>query len=479
MMMKDRIRQAILDAERTTNTDPAIALFRLRWAAEAIADSIGEANSLSRESLSQDEFIDFLLAKDALSESNASDLHRIRMLGNRAVHDMAATSLEANDALTRVKRLASALLPGSASPPLPKAEQTLKTKTALKERIAKMQVASTRSCSHHVRPSPLRWYEIIPLKGLSIITVFCLLGWYSLQYVYYVPTPVTSQTIATIPRPTPAQNAYEPEAPTAGNSAVRTPLATAERSQNSDNANTCIDNENENSSQSVADACRRLAIYSQAIRADPNDHSAYFSRGVAYANLRNYSLAIADYTKAISLRPDAASYVSRGNAYDEIGDHQRAFSDYRQAILADPNYDPAYLNRGITYYNLHNYEEAIANYTRAIRLRPSADALVRRGNAYDDNGDHGRALADYAQAILIDPNFDSAYLNRGITYENLHQYGAAIVDLTQAIRLRPNAHAFLNRGNAYASIGNHQAAQADWAQAVRLDGTLAGQVPNN
>lgn len=62
--------------------------------------------------------------------------------------------------------------------------------------------------------------------------------------------------------------------------------------------------------------------------------------------------------------------------------------------------------------------KAIADYTEAIRLNPEfADACFNRGNAYYGKGQYDDAIADYTEAIRLNPKFAEAYYNRGNAYE--------------------------------------------------------------
>ena len=62
-------------------------------------------------------------------------------------------------------------------------------------------------------------------------------------------------------------------------------------------------------------------------------------------------------------------------------------------------------------------------------------------------GDYERAVEDYSQALLVDPQNSYAYYNRGITRDRSGDYEGAIADFSQAIRLDPaNADFFHNRG---------------------------------
>ena len=51
-----------------------------------------------------------------------------------------------------------------------------------------------------------------------------------------------------------------------------------------------------------------------------------------------------------------------------------------------------------------NDHRAIADYNEAIRLDPKSTlAFIGRGDAFTNKGDHDRALADYNEAVRLDP----------------------------------------------------------------------------
>jgi tetratricopeptide (TPR) repeat protein len=204
----------------------------------------------------------------------------------------------------------------------------------------------------------------------------------------------------------------------------------------------------------IGDINRAIADYTQAIQFDPNDVKAYYSRGIAYHDKKNYDMAIADYTQTIKLDPNSANaYNDRGVVYNDMGDYNMAIADYTAALGIELDYGVLY-NRGIAYSNKKDYDRAIADYTQAIKLNPNyANAYHDRGFVYYNIKDYDRAIADYTQVIKLDPNFAyaySAYYNRGLVYYNRKDYDRAIVDYTQAIKLNPNyANAYFNRGLAY------------------------------
>jgi tetratricopeptide (TPR) repeat protein len=131
----------------------------------------------------------------------------------------------------------------------------------------------------------------------------------------------------------------------------------------------------------------------------------------------------------------------------------------------------AFNNRGNAYNDKNDYDRAIADFDQAIRLDPKyAFAYDGRGNAHYSKNDKYRAFADFDKAIQFDPRFAGAYNDRGNVYYDQQEYDRAIADYDQAIRLDPEyAFAYNGRANAYNVKNDFDRAIADYDQAIRLD----------
>ena len=214
-----------------------------------------------------------------------------------------------------------------------------------------------------------------------------------------------------------------------------------------------------------------VANYTKAIQLKPDHVYAYHSRGLAKGKLGRHAAAIVDYDIAIQLKPeDVMAYYNRGNAKVRLRRHFAAISDYDEAIRLKPNYAKAYHNRGIVKADLGQHAAAIADYDAAIRLKPYlAEAYNSRGNAKADLRQHVEAIADYGIAIHLRPDYADAYNNRGLAKGKLKQYTAAIADYDIAIRLRTDfAEAYFNRGFYKGKLKQYTAAISDYDIAIRL-----------
>ncbi|MFO1099717.1 MAG: tetratricopeptide repeat protein [Xanthobacteraceae bacterium] len=131
----------------------------------------------------------------------------------------------------------------------------------------------------------------------------------------------------------------------------------------------------------------------------------------------------------------------------------------------------AYNNRGWSYSQKDDHDRAIADYDEAIRLDPNnALALVNRGWSYERKGEYDRAIADYDEAMEADPKYSLAYNNRGWVRYLQGDPDRAIADYTVAIRLDPkDPTAYINRCDAYNRKGEPDRAIPDCEAVIRLD----------
>jgi tetratricopeptide (TPR) repeat protein len=98
----------------------------------------------------------------------------------------------------------------------------------------------------------------------------------------------------------------------------------------------------------------------------------------------------------------------------------------------------AYHKRGIERRRQRDYDQAIADFDQAIRLNPAfAEAYLSRANARRDTGDYDRAITDYTEAIRLDPKSAAAYYSRGYCREARGDPTGAKADYAEAARLDP------------------------------------------
>jgi tetratricopeptide (TPR) repeat protein/predicted small secreted protein len=211
----------------------------------------------------------------------------------------------------------------------------------------------------------------------------------------------------------------------------------------------------------------------------PQTPGKFLDRGITFASRGEYDMAIADFTEAVNLDPDMqAAWMLRGRALYASVSNVISVGENFSSVSAVPIQTVVISDGPVTIISTMPteerkavYDRAIADFTQAIRLDPdNAKAYKERGNAYYIKGDYDRAIADYTQAIRLDPDYALAYHNRGDAYSDKDDYDRAIADYTQAIRLNPDyASAYYSRGDAYSNKDDYDRAIADYTQVIRLD----------
>ena len=120
---------------------------------------------------------------------------------------------------------------------------------------------------------------------------------------------------------------------------------------------------------------------------------------------------------------------------------QEALSFLEAAVEEDPAHVQAFLYLGIVYKQINRLDDAISTYNRILpRGGREADRIAYNlGNAYFMKGEHDTARQYYSQAIELNPNYASAYLNRANAQVRTRALNEAIVDYEEYLLLDPGS----------------------------------------
>lgn len=166
-----------------------------------------------------------------------------------------------------------------------------------------------------------------------------------------------------------------------------------------------------------------LDDYSRAIKLDPKFVDAYFSRSSVYASdlpivERDYAKAAADLTSILEIVPrDFSARFNRALCYEQLRQYDEAIGDYSTIIEEGADFSRvaektaclvhAYRNRGRAYqWYKKDYAKAVADYNEALRLNPNADMVrYRRGQSYNALAEYAKAESDFRAALARDPQY--------------------------------------------------------------------------
>ena len=172
-------------------------------------------------------------------------------------------------------------------------------------------------------------------------------------------------------------------------------------------------------------------------------------------------------------RPQPRPYNNRGNLWDYQNEYDKAIADYTEAIRLDPsNPTPTTIGDSPGTRRASSTRPSPISTRRSGSIPENASAYSRRGDAWSAKaelrqgdrrfpprrsgstpgtprrtatgatpgrakGEYDKAIADFDEAIRLDPKDAVAYRNRGDAWQLARGVDKAIADYTEAIRLDP------------------------------------------
>lgn len=121
-------------------------------------------------------------------------------------------------------------------------------------------------------------------------------------------------------------------------------------------------------------------------------------------------------------------------------------------------------------YAIGQYESSVAQFNQAIEMNPSSySAYKGRAQAYTKMGKFKKALLDYNKAIEIDPELPDAFFARAEVYERTGQRSKALKDLYRTIEIEPRfSSPYCTRGKFYLKNRQFELALADINECIRI-----------
>lgn len=149
-----------------------------------------------------------------------------------------------------------------------------------------------------------------------------------------------------------------------------------------------------------------ILAYDAVVRSLAKNTLPYLARGNAYLATGQAAKALADYDRALRLKPGVSEITAlKGEALAMLGRHPEALQAFDTALAARPNDAEILGGRAIVRIVLGLLEEADTDWRRQLELlqgRPSACACVALRMA-----DYGVALPQLELALMKEP--DDAY----------------------------------------------------------------------
>ncbi len=197
-------------------------------------------------------------------------------------------------------------------------------------------------------------------------------------------------------------------------------------------------------------AANAIEEYKAAIKEYPDYFEAHYNLGRLYLDRQGYAEAIAELQTAVKVRPDDANaHNNLGLALKHNRDINGALAQYQQAVRLNPKLSSAQNNLANVLYMKRDFNGAIEHYRAALALQGKgkltdaeraslADTHMNLGSVLDDAGHPDEAIAEYKEALSLQPRDAKAHYNLSIVYQKRKDMTSAISELRIAAKLAPD-----------------------------------------
>jgi tetratricopeptide (TPR) repeat protein len=124
----------------------------------------------------------------------------------------------------------------------------------------------------------------------------------------------------------------------------------------------------------------------------------------------------------------------------------------------------------IAWKQVQYWQDSITLFTRTLAVTTNNPIMQNNlGNALEDQGRLGEAIAHYAEALRIDPSLADSYNNIGLALTKLGKSDEAVPNFFKAIGINPShAAAHYNLGTVLASRGKLDEAVYHFRESIRI-----------
>lgn len=162
--------------------------------------------------------------------------------------------------------------------------------------------------------------------------------------------------------------------------------------------------------------------------------------------------------------------LDEGFAFLDEGKTANAIANAEAVLAFSPNEARAHQLLGFAHRQVNNLEAALRDFTQAIALDPeNVTYYIDRANINQGLENYGAALEDAAACLQIDAARAGCFAIQARVYNIQNQWEHAVEAFTQAIEHAPQEPDYYSeRGISYRELGEYEAAVADHTRAIEL-----------
>ncbi len=178
---------------------------------------------------------------------------------------------------------------------------------------------------------------------------------------------------------------------------------------------------------------KALSVLDEAIKSSPRNVGALELKGRVLMDMKKYKDAINAFNDLESVAPDRGLPLKIG-AYVAMKDYSRAMDEARRAITLKPGSASGHILLASVYESRNDVGRAIEEMRTAVRVdgnNPNAPVIL--GNLYARKGDFVSAMNSFSEAVKRHPDFAPAYFSRGVVLERTGKKREAVRSYREAL----------------------------------------------
>lgn len=213
---------------------------------------------------------------------------------------------------------------------------------------------------------------------------------------------------------------------------------------------------------------KAIEFYTYATEMDPKNHIFMTNRSLCYASMQKWDKSLRDADKAVALKADwEKGHYRRGVALAKLARYEEAMQAFQKCLDLNPksaDYQAQFnqakkdLYKGLSeaeilklegneFFKRGKIQDAITAYSSALEKtseesekdrQVKADLYANRAACNVQLYEPSKVRDDCNMALRLVPNHVKALLRRGQALESLEKYKDALADFQQALTIDPN-----------------------------------------
>ena len=212
--------------------------------------------------------------------------------------------------------------------------------------------------------------------------------------------------------------------------------------------------------------------FSTTIYLHPGFSKAYYFRSLLKLDYKDFYNAMADINKALNYNVTNSNYyVARGYIYNVLNDTINALHDFNTAIFLDGENGNAYLNKSLLELDQKQYDKAMHSINKCIAISSfNPNQFIIRAYIELNKTDSNAAKSDYEFVISKDSTCILAYYNLGLYYYSKLDYEKTLSYFNKVLELNPyHSECYYNRAALYAGKSNYVEAINDYNHVIKIN----------